>query len=53
MKKIKIVIDVLIIFIFIWIVASIFNTVCHNINDYEYARWNVFNIYCKIRTNSY
>ena len=47
------VLDAIIIFIFVWIVASILNTVCHNMSDYNYASWNIFYIFCKIRTTSY
>lgn len=33
----------------VWFVASIINTLCHNMTDYDYAGWNMFDIFCKIR----
>ena len=49
MSKLEKVVYAICILFMIWLIASIINTVCHNMTDYDYASWNMFDIFCRTR----
>lgn len=48
MKKSEKILHAVCVVLLVWFVASIINTLCHNMTDYNYAIWNMFDILCRI-----
>lgn len=48
MRKSEKILYAVCIVLIIWFISSYINTICHNMSDYNYAWWNMFEIFCKI-----